>query len=144
MKRILIMGLPGSGKTTLAAAITASLFFETQVTWLNADAVRERYKDWDFSPDGRIRQALRMRDLADKFISQGRMAICDFVAPTKEIRDIFDADYTIWLDTINHSRYEDTNRLFEPPEKYDYRITEHINAEEQATIIIKQILGINE
>jgi adenylylsulfate kinase len=138
------MGLPGSGKTTLAAAITASLFFITHVTWLNADTIRERYNDWDFSDEGRLRQARRMRDLADQCISEGRIAVCDFIAPTTEIREIFDADYTIWLDTIKEGRYEDTNRVFVPPEKYDYRITDHIDPEEQATILIKKILGIEE
>ena len=138
MKRILIMGLPGSGKTTLAAAIGARLFFNKKFTWFNADAIRERYNDWDFSEEGRIRQAKRMRELADKETAQGRLAICDFVAPTNEIRDIFNADYTIWLDTIREGRYADTNAIFVPPEHYDVRVTEQ-NAEHWAQIIVSRL-----
>jgi len=138
MKRILIMGLPGSGKTTLAAAIGARLFFNKKFTWFNADAIRERYNDWDFSEEGRIRQAKRMRELADKEIAQGRLALCDFVAPTNEIRDIFNADYTIWLDTIREGRYADTNAIFVPPEHYDVRVTEQ-NAEHWAQIIVSRL-----
>jgi len=138
MKRILIMGLPGSGKTTLAAAIGARLFFNKKFTWFNADAIRERYNDWDFSEEGRIRQAKRMRELADKEIAQGRLALCDFVAPTNEIRDIFNADYTIWLDTIREGRYADTNAIFVPPEHYDVRVTEQ-NAEHWAQIIVLRL-----
>ena len=132
------MGLPGSGKTTLAAAIGARLFFNKKFTWFNADAIRERYNDWDFSEEGRIRQAKRMRELADKEIAQGRLALCDFVAPTNEIRDIFNADYTIWLDTIREGRYADTNAIFVPPEHYDVRVTEQ-NAEHWAQIIVLRL-----
>ena len=137
--RILIMGLPGAGKTTLAAALTALLMFDKKVTWLNADTVREQFNDWDFSPEGRLRQAHRMRSLADKEISIGRLVICDFVAPTPEIRNIFDADITIWIDTILQSRYEDTNKVFVPPEHIDFHITEQ-DAEKWAEHIAAHLL----
>jgi len=136
------MGLPGAGKTTLAANITSALSYRVGVTWLNADAIRETYQDWDFSNDGRLRQAHRMRNLADKEISKGNICVCDFVAPTKEIRDIFDADYTIWLDTITEGRFEDTNKIFVPPEKYDIRIPEQ-DAKKWADIVVSQILVQN-
>lgn len=139
MKRILIMGLPGTGKTTLATEMTAALFFDVKTTWLNADVIRERYDDWDFSMEGRLRQAHRMRELADEEISDGRMCICDFVAPTEEIRNIFDADYTIWMDTLSEGRYEDTNKVFEKPSKYNYRVTEHQEISIQADLIIADI-----
>lgn len=122
MKRILIMGLPGAGKTTLAARLTATLFFESQITWINADAVREKFNDWDFSHEGRIRQAHRMRELADKENNDGKIAVCDFIAPLQQMRDIFDADYVIWMDTIQQSKFQDTNRVFEPPQAYNLRI----------------------
>lgn len=117
--RILIMGLPGAGKTTLSAALTVNLF--PNCLWLNADAVREKYDDWDFSHEGRIRQSIRMRQLADE--SDKQFVIADFVAPLPEMRKNFDADWTVWVDTIGEGRFEDTNKLFVPPDFYDFRIT---------------------
>jgi len=139
MKRILIMGLPGAGKTTLAADIGARLLFNKKFTWFNADTIRERYNDWDFSEEGRLRQARRMRELADKEIEQGRLAICDFVCPLPEMREIFDADITVWVDTDQEGRYEDTNKIFVPPEKYDFRVTEK-DSTKWAAIIATHVL----
>lgn len=129
--KILICGLPGSGKTTLACALSKLI----DCIWYNADAVRSKYDDWDFSEEGRLRQATRMKQLADD--SNGHV-ICDFVAPTKEIRDIFDADYVIWVDTIKKGRFKDTNKVFEPPTQYDMRVIEQ-DAERWATIIAHAI-----
>ena len=125
------MGLPGSGKTTLASALLKLI----DCVWYNADAVRKNYNDWDFSKEGRLRQATRMKTLADD--SKGHV-ICDFVAPTKEIRDIFNADYTIWVDTIKESRFDDTTKVFETPEHYDIRVTEQ-DATRWADIIVRDI-----
>lgn len=122
-KRILIMGLPGAGKTYLAERLKANL--ETHgysVGWLNADEVRRHYNDWDFTKEGRIRQSLRMRELADT--SNTDYVIVDFVAPLVEMRHNFKADWTIWMDTIAAGRYEDTNKMFVEPDVYDFRITE--------------------
>jgi hypothetical protein len=136
-KRILIMGLPGSGKTYFAERLKNYLeqhsdLFHTdaenisasraQVKWINADDVRKKYNDWDFSHEGRIRQSLRMRELADSFLND--FVIVDFVAPLPEMRNNFKADWTIWIDTIEKGRFEDTNKVFTPPEVYDFRITE--------------------
>ena len=129
--RILICGLPGAGKTTLACALLKLI----DCVWYNADAVRKNYNDWDFSKEGRLRQATRMKKLADD--SNGYV-ICDFVAPTKEIRDIFGADYTIWVDTIKESRFDDTTNVFESPEHYDIRVTEQ-DADRWADIIAKDL-----
>ena len=121
--RILIMGLPGAGKTYLAQHILDHLQAEKKsVMWLNADDVRKKYNDWDFSHEGRIRQSLRMRELADSYETD--YVICDFVAPLVEMRNNFKADWTIWVDTIDKGRFEDTNKLFVKPEVYDFRITE--------------------
>jgi adenylylsulfate kinase len=128
------MGLPGAGKSTLAAALTAELF--PNCLWLNADAVREKYNDWDFSVEGRLRQARRMRDLAD--VATHRFVIADFVAPLEIMRDIFNADLTIWVDTILESIFEDTNSIFEKPEVYDFRITKQ-DAEKWPNLITKRI-----
>ena len=115
------MGLPGSGKTTLSKQLVHE-FQKTDlsVAHFNADEVREEYSDWDFSNEGRIRQAKRMRLLCDA--SGCNIAIADFVAPTKEIRDIFGADFVIWMDTIQVSRYSDTNKAFQFPTKYQVHI----------------------
>ena len=121
-KRILIMGLPGSGKTTLAKTLE-DLFVSIgkSVVWYNADQIREQYNDWDFSEEGRIRQSIRMRELADA--ANAEYVICDFVAPLVVMRQNFDADYTIWMDTVITSEYEDTNQLFVIPKKYNFCVS---------------------
>jgi len=118
--KILIFGLPGSGKSTLAKPF-AELIGGVHI---NADVVREKYKDWDFSKEGRERQAFRMSMIADGVVSAGRVAVCDFVCPTEETRKKFDADFTVWMDTIKEGRYEDTNAIFETPDVVDYRVSE--------------------
>ena len=122
-KRILVMGLPGAGKTTLAQFILEHLQnAKKQVLWINADDVRAKYNDWDFSYDGRIRQSLRMCELADSYSCD--YVIADFIAPLPEMRLNYAPDCLVWVDTIKTSRYEDTDKIFVPPEKYDFRITE--------------------
>ena len=133
------MGLPGSVKTFLAQHIVDHLQGEKKrVGWLNADDVRKKYNDWDFSREGRIRQSLRMRDLADA-MTDVDYVICDFVAPLVEMRNNFKADWTVWVDTIDKGRYEDTNKAFIPPEVYDFRITEQ-NAVKWGEFIAAHIL----
>ncbi len=122
------MGLPGSGKTYLAQRLQPLL----NAAWFNADKVREMANDWDFSPEGRKRQSLRMKSLADYESENKRLVICDFICPTSETRNMFEPDVVIWLDTIKEGRFEDTNKLFERPKNVDFRITEwndknHIN-----------------
>ena len=92
--------------------------------WLNADKVREEANDWDFTIEGRDRQANRMRLLSHQATSENRNLIADFVCPTKWNRKEFDADYTIWMNTFKVGRYEDTNKIFEKPNKVDYHVTE--------------------
>lgn len=123
--KILIMGLPGSGKSHLAEKLAELVSSNTPADWINADQVRTQYNDWDFSYSGRYRQAERMRDLAKMAESNGVVAICDFVCPKEEFRKMFGADMTIWMDTVKQSQYPDTDKLFEPPAEYDFRITEH-------------------
>lgn len=158
-QRILVMGLPGSGKTTLATALkkyleensnvdtmplwrmnlsgTVPQTYKSSVDWFNADEIRKRFNDWDFTKEGRIRQSIRMFEFAIK--CSGDYVICDFVAPLVEMRNNFKADWTIWLDTINAGRYEDTNKAFIPPDQYDFRITEQ-NSEKWAEFIGNHIL----
>ena len=119
MKIILIMGLPGAGKTTLANELATLI----KTKRLNADEVRRAANDWDFSEEGRKRQAKRMSDSAVKLKSEGNNVIADFICPTPEARSLFPADYTIWVDTIKKGRFDDTNAMFVKPENYDSHVT---------------------
>ena len=119
MKIILIMGLPGAGKTTLAEELAPLI----NAKRLNADEVRKAANDWDFSEEGRTRQAKRMSDAALKLKSEGHNVIADFICPTPEARKLFPADYVIWVDTIKEGRFDDTNKMFVKPEKYDFHVT---------------------
>jgi hypothetical protein len=158
-KRILVMGLPGAGKTYFAERLkkylednssietipisrmteyeAAPTTYKSKVDWFNADDVRKKFNDWDFSKEGRIRQSLRMFEFAIK--CTGDFVICDFVAPLVEMRNNYKADWTIWIDTIEKGRYEDTNKAFVPPDVYDFRITEQ-NAEKWVEFVGDHIL----
>ena len=135
--KILVMGLPGSGKTYLAERMQPIL----KAAWYNADIVREMANDWDFSPEGRIRQSLRMKSLADFEKNQGRIVICDFVCPTHETKENFNPDITVWMNTITSGRYEDTNKMFEKPKNVEYVVTEmnDNNHEIISTNILKNV-----
>ena len=113
------MGLPGAGKTTLAEALAPMI----NAKRLNADEVRKAANDWDFSPEGRTRQARRMADFALKLKSEGNYVVADFICPTPEARKLFPADYVVWVDTIKEGRFEDTNQMFVKPEKYNFHVT---------------------
>ena len=147
------MGLPGSGKTYFSEKLKEYLennsdYFKLEpnsflgktatVKWFNADDVRKKHNDWDFSHDGRIRQSKRMYELAQQY-SNYDFVLCDFVAPLVEMRNNFKADWTIWMDTIDAGRFEDTNKMFVPPEIYDFRITEQ-NAEKWVEFVGSHIL----
>ena len=128
------MGLPGSGKTTLAKELGPML----NAKRLNADEVRKEADDWDFSEEGRKRQAKRMADLALKLKKDGSFVVADFICPTPEARKLFPADFIIWVDTIKEGRFDDTNRMFVKPEKYDFHVTSH-DAKNWAPKILKEI-----
>ena len=114
------MGLPGSGKTTLAKLLVPMF----NAVWLNADEVRKQADDWDFTAEGRIRQANRMKQLAQEAVDSNRTVVADFICPTEATRNDFGADYTVWMDTIKEGRFEDTNKLFQRPKRVDFHITE--------------------
>jgi len=133
--KILIMGLPGSGKTTLASKLVPMI----KAKWLNADKVRREANDWDFSEQGIKRQAKRMKDFAEKYQQNGHDVVADFFCPTPETRKLFNPDYVVWVDTIDKGRFEDTNKIFVRPEKFDFRVTTK-NAELWAKQIMSQLV----
>ena len=129
------MGLPGAGKTTLASEL-APLINAKRV---NADEVRKFYNDWDFSEEARTRQAKRMADIGEKYKQEGHFVVADFICPTPQTRKLFNADYVVWVDTIDKGRFEDTNKIFVRPEKFDFRVTTK-NAELWAKQIMSQLV----
>ena len=128
------MGLPGSGKTTLANELATLL----DAKRLNADEVRKEANDWDFSEEGRKRQSKRMADFALKLKKEGNNVIADFICPTPEARALFPSDYVIWVDTIKEGRFDDTNKMFVKPEKFDFHVTTQ-DAKNWAPKILKEI-----
>ena len=137
--KILIFGLPGSGKTTLAKPLAELL----GGVHINADEVRERYDDWDFTPEGRTRQAQRMKHLSEGVELAGKIAVADFICPTEAVRETFNADYTVWMDTIKEGRFEDTNKIFETPQNIDYHIEDWFDdAHEQLLNIVRRFMEI--
>tara|TARA_B100000965_G_scaffold406818_1_gene449147 strand:+ start:18045 stop:18467 length:423 start_codon:yes stop_codon:yes gene_type:complete len=133
-KKILVMGLPGSGKTTLSKLLVSFI----DAVWLNADAVRKEANDWDFGSEGRIRQSRRMRDLSNKYLSNGKHVVADFICPTEKTRKDFNPDIIIFMDTIKEGRFDDTNKMFVPPKNYDF-IVKQKNAEVEVKKIIDKL-----
>ena len=128
------MGLPGAGKTTLANELAPSL----NAKRLNADEIRKKANDWDFSEEGRKRQAKRMAEHALKYKNDGNYVVADFICPTPEARSLFPADFIIWVDTIKEGRFEDTNQMFTKPEKFNFHVTSQ-DAKHWAPKILKEI-----
>ena len=128
------MGLPGSGKTTLASELAVLI----NAKRINADEVRKASNDWDFSEEGRTRQSKRMAKLAKKIKEEGNYVIADFICPTPEARELFPSDYIVWVDTIAKGRFDDTNKMFVKPNKFDCHVTTQ-NAKKWATQIAEKI-----
>ena len=114
--KILIMGLPGSGKTTLAKKVVKY----TKAHWLNADKVRKKFNDWDFSEKGIVRQVKRMYQLSKK--TKKNYIVADFICPMHKQIKIYKPDLIIWMDTIKKGRFENMNKIFKKPKNYDLRL----------------------
>tara|TARA_R110000772_G_scaffold51773_1_gene118798 strand:- start:17 stop:400 length:384 start_codon:yes stop_codon:yes gene_type:complete len=112
---ILIFGLPGSGKSTFAKKLAAD-----KLSYFNADQIRTIFNDWDFTEEGRVRQAQRMFGLTAYALGH---CVVDFVCPFDEWRD--DYDIKVWMNTIQKGKFEDTNKMFEKPTKVDYEIKDY-------------------
>ncbi len=130
------MGLPGSGKTTLASKLVPLL----KAKWINNDKVRTEANDWDFSEEGRVRQAKRMAKLAEQYKKEGNYVVADFICPTPKARELFSADYVVWMDTIKEGRFDDTNKMFVKPKKFDFQVTSK-EAEQWANKIAEQLIS---
>ena len=130
--KILVMGLPGSGKTTLSDKLAPLI----KASRVNADEVRKKFNDWDFSLEGRIRQSNRMNELSDQEIKKNKNVVTDFVCPTKDARKKFNADYIIWMNTIKQGRFEDTNKMFQIPESREI----NFEVKEKNAEIIKNLI----
>jgi adenylylsulfate kinase len=136
IRKILIMGLPGAGKTTLSRALAPRL----NAVHLNADAIRANInKDLGFSHDHRIEQARRMGWLADLIAANGSFVVADFVCPTPETRAAFGAAFVVWVDRIKESGFHDTNALFVPPVSYDVRVDSLGAPEYWAEFIVRTV-----
>ena len=129
------MGLPGAGKTTLANELAKLI----KAKRLNADEIRKAANDWDFSEEGRTRQSKRMADAALKIKNEGNNVIADFICPTPEARNLFPADYVVWVDTIQKGRFDDTNQMFVKPENFNIKI-DTFDASNWAKKIYKEII----
>ena len=118
-KIFLIFGIAGSGKSTLAK----NLAKEIKGDWINADMVRSKFKDWDFSRKGILRQSGRMRDLALK--SKKQNVVLDLICPFEKGRKTINADYYVWVDTIKKSRFRKKRieKIFQIPKKYDVKVS---------------------
>jgi adenylylsulfate kinase len=131
---IQVIGLPGSGKTSLSLELCNRL----NAIHLNADEVRnDLSKDLGFSKEDRVEQARRMGALSRLLSKQNQIVVADFVCPTEETRQVFgQADFVIWVDRIEQSRYEDTNTIWEKPTKYDIQIKNGKTVDEEVEEII--------
>lgn len=137
--KILIFGLPGSGKSTLAEPLANLL----NGVWINADQIRTLYDDWDFSIEGRRRQATRMQAIATGVEFAGKIPVIDFICPTKEFREIINSEYAVWMDTIGKSEYTDTNEMFEIPDlnNVDYHVSEWFDDTHQQLVeVLKEYI----
>lgn len=136
MRKILVMGLPGAGKTTFAKTLAPLI----SAVSFNADAVRENLsRDLGFSLDDRIEHARRMGWICDRVTDAGSSVIADFICPTPETRAAFGDAFVIWIDRIQEGRFEDTNKMFVPPHRFDLRVTAESSPEYWAEQALQQL-----
>jgi len=134
--KILIMGLPGAGKTTLAKELSK----EINAIHLNADKMRNKvWTDLTFKYTDRLIMAQRMGALSDTLVNQGYNVIADFVCPTEKTRQAFGKAFVIWVNRIEKSRFDDTNHLFEKPSFFNICISNALTLEQEINIIKEKL-----
>lgn len=112
--RILICGLPGHGKSTLAANLSRRL----HIPFYDGEAIRRSLGlGWPGDSAERVQQAHRMRALTTPILAAGGHVICSFVCPTVAARREFCADYIICVNRPDAPpmSYTDTNAIWWPP-----------------------------
>ena len=130
------MSLPGSGKSYFSQRLAPLI----NAKWVNADKVRKEHNDWDFSLEGRIRQANRMKKIAEKFLIDKKNVVADFICPTRKARENFNPDFIIWMDTIKSGRFDDTNQMFERPSDNEVNfIIKEKNADHYKHLVVEKI-----
>ncbi len=142
MRTILVFGLPGSGKTTFAAKLKE--LFGDRAIHFNGDEFRKTYNDWDFSEEGRRRQAERMRNAVLNAHAEGKHAILDFVCPKQEYRNLIDADYEVYMAIPPVRDYPDTTAMFEKPEGlFVWDIESYAESDKSVADLYSLIMDVN-
>ena len=131
---IQIIGLPGSGKTTLAKELVKHF----GAIHLNADEVRDFVNyDLGFSHEDRIEHSRRLGGMARLFQEQGKDVVVDFVCPTLDTRKAFgDADVVVFMDRVQESIYKDTNLMWQRPDNPDVVIPDGLSVQDEVKLML--------
>ena len=81
-----------------------------------------------------------MKRFSDYIYLEKVSALADFVCPLDETRKILNPDIIIWMDTEKKGRFENTNKIFQKPKKFHFRITSK-NAKYCANYIKERIIN---
>jgi adenylylsulfate kinase len=140
--KVLFTGLSGAGKTTLADEVYTLLKSKCRTVRVNADKVREETNNWDFTKEGRIKQTIELKKRS--LFTYPTVVLCDFIAPTKDLRELYNPDLIIYMNTVSSSKYKDTDALYDPPTNANYIVTTHADTHAKfiARIILNKFDGV--